>query len=340
MNGNRQLHTAHGQSFSSKHQPVIKLDSITVRYKNERFFEKLLNSSKADRPAVNRVSLEVMPQKVLGLVGESGCGKSTIAKSILMLTELEQGSINFLGEDFVYWEKHKKQYYSQIQMIWQDPFSSINSKMCVKDIIRRPLVNFTSLSRKDVDEQVKQIIKLVGLSTDHLSMYPHELSGGGRQRVTIARALICNPQLLVADEPTSALDVSIQAQILNLLKKLQRERQLTMIMISHDLSVVHFLCDLIAVMYAGKIIEIAEKEDIYQKHRHWYTKLLYESVPTGKKQKRREFTIDLGELQVSETGCPFALRCIHAEDKCFKEEPELTKVSEGHSCACHFPIER
>jgi oligopeptide/dipeptide ABC transporter ATP-binding protein len=340
VNGTQLRYNPHDQEQSIKQQPVLELDSVTIRYKNERFLEKLLKSHKIIRPAVSRVSLEVFPQKVLGLVGESGCGKSTIAKSILMLTALEHGSIYFHGKDLTYWEKYKKQYYSQIQMIWQDPFSSINSKMRVKDIIRRPLVNFTSLSKKDVDSQVEKIISYIGLSTDHLAMYPHELSGGGRQRITIARALICKPQLLIADEPTSALDVSIQAQILNLLKKLQRNMQLTMLVISHNLSVIHFLCDKIAVMYAGKIIEIADKDNVFQRHRHWYTKLLYESVPIVNKQIKRDFTIDLGELQISETGCPFALRCINVKNICYKQDPELIEVSKGHNCACHFPIER
>jgi peptide/nickel transport system ATP-binding protein len=327
-------------SGNSHAEPVVELNSVTVRYDNVRFIDKIFKPKETARPAVDRVSLSVLPQKVMGLVGESGCGKSTIAKSILMLADVSGGSIQFLQKDKEYWEKHRKQFYSKVQMIWQDPFSSLNTKMRVREIISRPLMNFYSPSRKEVDDRVDEILHLVGLSNDHLAMYPHELSGGGRQRVTIARALICNPVLLLADEPTSALDVSIQAQILNLLKNLQKDMQLTMLMISHNLSVVHFLCDRIAVMYAGKIIETSDRDSVFSRHRHWYTKLLYESVPTGIKQREREFTVDLGELQVSRRGCPFAIRCIRAEEKCLAEEPELKQLSEGHYCACHFPIGR
>ena len=316
---------------------LLELRDVTVAYDNPDALSRLLGRKVPARPAVDHISLGIARRETLGLVGESGCGKSTIAKSVLLMNDLKSGDIRFQGKSVEYWKKHSLRYYSLVQMIWQDPFASLNQKMRIREIIRRPLANFYDLSKAETEEKLRRIIHLVGLTPDHLDMYPHELSGGGRQRITIARALISDPVLLLADEPTSALDVSIQAQILNLLKSLQREMNLTMLFISHNLSVISFLCDRVAVMYAGRIVEIAKKDAIVGNHRHWYTKLLFESLPIGKKSRERQFVVDLGELRVCESGCAFASRCINAKELCLTVRPELKDLGSEHYCACHFP---
>lgn len=315
------------------HDPILSIRNLSVVYKDSRFsFHKPLFS----RPAVDGFSLDLPPHKTIGIVGESGCGKSTIAKSILMMTEPCGGEIFFNETSLDAWKRNRLAFYSQVQMIWQDPFSSINPKMRVQEIISRPLRNFFHLSPDEIAHRLHATIKKAGLTEDHLVMYPHELSGGGRQRVTIARALISEPVLLIADEPTSALDVSIQAQILNLLKALRQDMSLSMIFISHNISVVEFLCDTICVMYMGRIVESAPREALVKDHRHWYTTLLFESLPTGPQPKERKFKVDLGELAVCEKGCAFAPRCIRAEKLCYEVRPDLIEIGPGHQCACHF----
>jgi len=313
-------------------QPILSIDNLSVVYRAVGLHSFMMNNS---RPAVQDVSLRVPANGTLGIVGESGCGKSTIAKAILMMVDPAQGTVTFDGKPLEFWRHHRKQYYSKVQMIWQDPFSSINPKMRLGEIISRPLHNFFNLDKNKTEERLHAMITQVGLTEDHLLMYPHELSGGGRQRVTIARALISEPSLLIADEPTSALDVSIQAQILNLLKDLKREMALSMVFISHNISVVDFLCDTICVMYMGRIVEQAPREVLMTSHRHWYTTLLFESLPKGPQKPERQFTVDLGELHVCDSGCAFAPRCIAATKKCYGEVPQLEEIGPGHYCACH-----
>lgn len=315
------------------HDPILSIRNLAVVYKGNLFS---LKKPRFSRPAVDGVSLDLPHHRTIGIVGESGCGKSTIAKSILMMTELSGGEILFNGTSLQTWRRDRLAYYSKVQMIWQDPFSSINPKMRIREIISRPLYNFFHLSADEIAHRLHTTIKKVGLTEDHLVMYPHELSGGGRQRVTIARALINEPILLIADEPTSALDVSIQAQILNLLKELKQDMALSMVFISHNISVVEFLCDTICVMYMGKIVESAPREVLVKDHRHWYTTLLFESLPTGPQPKERRFKVDLGELAVCEKGCAFAPRCIRAEKLCFESSPDLVEIGPDHQCACHF----
>jgi 3-amino-5-hydroxybenzoate synthase len=252
-----------------------------------------------------------------------------------MITDVTNGDIEFQGRNLSYWKKHRKEYYSKVQMIWQDPYSSINPKMRIKEIIARPLKNFFDFPKEELDKRLHEIIKKVGLTESHLDMYPHELSGGGRQRTIIARALISEPILLIADEPTSALDVSIQAQILNLMKTLKEEMSLSMVFISHDISVVNFLCDTICVMYMGRIMEQAPRDALIHNHKHWYTTLLFESIPKGPLTSERQFKVDLGELEACDTGCPFAPRCIRADAICFNEKPEMEMIGKNHICACH-----
>ncbi len=315
------------------HDPILSIRDLKVVYEDNLFSFK---NPRFSRPAIDGVSLDIPHRQTIGIVGESGCGKSTIAKSILMMTKPSNGEILFNGTSLETWRRNRLAYYAKVQMIWQDPFSSINPKMRIGEIISRPLHNFFHFSSEEIDLRLHATIKLAGLTEDHLVMYPHELSGGGRQRVTIARALISEPILLIADEPTSALDVSIQAQILNLLKKLKQDMKLSMVFISHNISVVEFLCDTICVMYMGKIVESAPRKILVNNHRHWYTMLLFESLPTGPQPKKRKFTVDLGELAVCEKGCSFAPRCIRAEKYCFECSPDLVEIGPDHQCACHF----
>ncbi len=312
--------------------PILSLRDVSVIYRNANLFSK---KSRIQRPAINSVSFDLPAKGTIGIVGESGCGKSTIAKAILMIINPVSGVITFNGHNQAYWQRRKKKFYSQVQLIWQDPFSSINPKMRIKEIISRPLSNFYSLNKNEINQRLNEIIVKVGLTEEHLEMYPHELSGGGRQRITIARALISEPSLLIADEPTSALDVSIQAQILNLMRELKDEMSLSMVFISHNISVVNFLCDTIIVMYMGHIVEQAPRETLINHYRHWYTALLFESIPRGPVSKELKFSIDLGELEICDSGCPFAPRCIRADDICFRVKPKLEKIGIDHLCACH-----
>lgn len=320
------------ESVNNRRQPILSVQNLSVVYRNAGLSFRV---AKHPRPAVDSFSLDLQNTGTVGIVGESGCGKSTIAKAILMITDVTNGDIEFQGRNLSYWKKHRKEYYSKVQMIWQDPYSSINPKMRIKEIIARPLKNFFDFPKEELDRRLHEIIKKVGLTESHLDMYPHELSGGGRQRIIIARALISEPILLIADEPTSALDVSIQAQILNLMKTLKEEMSLSMVFISHNISVVNFLCDTICVMYMGRIMEQAPRDALIHDHKHWYTTLLFESIPKGPQTSERQFKVDLGELEVCDTGCPFAPRCIRADAICFNEKPEIEMIGKNHICACH-----
>lgn len=291
--------------------------------------------------AVNNVSIKVKPMEVLGLVGESGCGKSTLGRTILRLLPATSGKVLYHGEDILkYNSKQMFQMRRKLQIIFQDVYSSLNPRMTVEDIVTAPLDVFKEGNKAYRKEKVIEILEEVGLRSQYLNRFPHEFSGGQRQRLVIARALILNPELVVCDEPVSALDVSVRAQVLNLMNKLQREKGLTYIFISHDLSVVKHISDRIAVMYLGKVVELAERDELFSHTAHPYTKALLSAIPIADTSKRRNRIILQGDIPNPydpPSGCYFHLRCPKANNRCKEEVPELEEISPGHQCACLYP---
>jgi oligopeptide/dipeptide ABC transporter ATP-binding protein len=283
---------------------MIEINDLYVEYKTD----KGVLGGKQIIHAVNGVSLKINKGEILALAGESGCGKSTLAKAILNLVPPKSGCINI---------RSNKKLHQFAQMVFQNPYASLNPKMKIFDILKEPLEINTSLSREEIQKHVKEKIKLVGLDEDYLSLYPHEFSGGQRQRIAIARALMLEPEFILADEPVSALDVSIQAQIINLLKELKETQGITFLLITHDMSVIKYLADRTAVMYLGEIVEIGKTEDIFKTPLHPYTKALLNSVPqinhTGKKNFLKG---DLPSPADLPSGCKFHTRCPKVMAKC------------------------
>lgn len=292
--------------------------------------------------AVNGVDLTIGRGETIGLVGESGCGKSTLGKTIMRLYRPNEGQVLYEGRDiWSYKGKEKKAYAKNVQMIFQDPYACLDPLSVVSDIIAEGLKIHKMCAGKELEERVLELLHMVGLGKEHAGRFPHEFSGGQRQRIGIARALSLEPQLIVCDEPISALDVSIQAQVVNLLKKLQKEMGLSYLFITHDLSMVRQISNRIAVMYLGSLVEIADSEDIYLKNYHPYTKALLSAIPIAnpqveKSRKRVLLTGDVPSPVNLPEGCSFCSRCPNATEKCRHEKPVLREVEHGHMVACHY----
>ena len=290
--------------------------------------------------AVDDVSLDIFRGETLGVVGESGCGKSTLGRSILRLIEPTSGELIYNGKDLRGLNKEEmREMRKKLQLIFQDPYASLNPRMTVLDLIKAPLDVFNIGTHDERIERVLEMMKLVGLTEEQMNRYPHEFSGGQRQRIVIARAIILSPEFVVCDEPVSALDVSVRAQVLNLLKELQAKRNLTYMFISHDLSVVKYISDRIAVMYLGRVVELATKDALYDTPLHPYTKALLEAIPlpeVGRKRSGMQLEGDVPSPINPPSGCYFHTRCPYAKDICSKEKPELKESRPGHWCACHF----
>lgn len=289
--------------------------------------------------AVNNVSLDIQKGEILAIAGESGCGKSTLAKAIMKLVQSDSGEILLNGENVLNLKHNKdlKKFYQKVQMIFQNPYSSLNPKMKIGEILKEPLIINTDLKKEEITKIVEEKIKKVGLDKSALNLYPHEFSGGQRQRIAIARSLILNPEFIIADEPVSALDVSIQAQIINLLKQLKEDFNLTFLFISHDLSVIKYLSDRIAIMYLGEVVEVGRTEEIFKNPKHPYTKALLSSVPELNPQDEKERIHLQGELPSPEnlpTGCKFHTRCPYVMEICKTSTPQVKEFSDTHNCKC------
>jgi len=295
----------------------------------------LLQKHIGDIKAVNDVSLQLKANESLGLVGESGCGKSTLGRTLIRLYNPTSGQIIFDGVDFSKLSaKSLRDKRQDIQMIFQDPYDSLDPRRTIAHILEQPLKVHKIGTPSQRQEKIRAIMDTVGLNPFHLNRYPHEFSGGQRQRIAVARATILEPKLIIADEPVSALDVSIQAQILNLMKDLQNKNNLSYLFISHDLSVIEYMCDTVAVMYLGQIVEIANRQSLFDHPYHPYTQALMESIPHLGKGKTKGRKILKGEVPSPlnpPTGCSFHPRCSHVKDICKKESPNLIDHKYGHN---------
>ncbi|MFC4354291.1 ABC transporter ATP-binding protein [Chryseomicrobium palamuruense] len=319
-------------------EPLLEIKNLQKHFvvKGGLFGRKNLQTVKA----VDDVSFKVYQGETFGIVGESGCGKSTTGRLLLKLLEPTSGEVLFEGKDIAHLsQKEMRLLRKDLQIVFQDPFASLNPRMKVFEIIEEPLINFGYSDKKERSEIVHEIASKVGLSANQLKRFPHEFSGGQRQRIGIARALVTKPKIIIADEPVSALDVSIQSQVLNLLKDLQKEFGLTYVFISHDLSVVKHFCDRIGVMYLGKVVEIADRENLYTEALHPYAKALLSAVPSPHPSKKKERIILSGDVPSPSnppSGCTFHPRCPYKMDICSTIKPELREVRPNRYVSCHL----
>ena len=318
---------------------LLKVDGLVKHFPVTRgIFRRQVGTVKA----VDGISFEIKGRETLGLVGESGCGKSTTGRVILQLLEATAGKVFFKEHELTSISKTDlRKQRPQMQMIFQDPQDSLNPRMTVGSIISEPMLEHQRLKKKQRQERVEQLLNSVGLDPNVTNRYPHEFSGGQRQRIGIARALSLSPDFIICDEPIAALDVSIQAQVINLLEDLQEEFGLTYLFISHDLSMIRHIANRVAVMYLGRIVELASSQELYSRPVHPYTKALLSAVPLHdpvleKKRRRTILTGDVPSPADPPSGCHFSTRCPIAEDNCFKIAPEWREISSGHNVACHL----
>lgn len=318
-------------------QPIIAVRHLKKYFDGDK---ALLKKNKTVVKAVDDVSFTISPGEMFGLVGESGSGKSTIGRSIVKLHAPTDGDILYKGQSLNDLSKAElRALRPKLQFIFQDPFSSLNPRIRIGDAIGEALLDHQLCAPINVKERVVEVLNICGLSAEHYDRFPHEFSGGQRQRIGIARALILNPDVIVADEPVSALDVSIQAQIINLFKKLQQEREITFLFISHDLSVVEHLCTSIGVLYLGSMMELGSREQLYDNPLHPYTKALLSAVPIADPTLKRERIILEGDIPSAAeppSGCKFHTRCPFAMEQCRRDVPKFKEVEKGHYVACHL----
>ena len=326
--------------MSSEASPVLlKVEGLTKHFPiTKGVFRRQVGAVKA----VDGISFDIFKGETLGLVGESGCGKSTAGRVILQLYPTTAGKVSFKGQDLMSLSKEDlRKQRPQMQMIFQDPQDSLNPRMTVGSIISEPLVEHGKFKGSERRERVEQLLESVGMNREFTNRYPHEFSGGQRQRIGIARALALSPEFIICDEPIAALDVSIQAQVVNLLEDLQEEYGLTYLFISHDLSMIRHIADRVAVMYLGRIVELADSESLYSKPLHPYTQALLSAVPIHdpKQEKKRDRVILTGDVPSPAnppSGCHFSTRCPIAEKRCFEDSPEWREIATGHQVACHL----
>ncbi|MDR0999851.1 MAG: ATP-binding cassette domain-containing protein [Clostridiales bacterium] len=313
-------------------EPILKVEHLTKHF---------IIKGKGNLHAVDDVSFEIMPNETLGLVGESGCGKSTVGNVLMRFFPETAGSVFYKGKDWLKMSGFKKKELRRdIQMIFQDPYSSLNPRKTIWSILSEPFVIHRLCKKSEIDTKVRELMDTVGLETYIQELFPHELDGGKRQMVGIARALALNPKFIVCDEPVSSLDVSVQATIINLLVKLQKEMELSYLFISHDLSVVRHISDRIVVMYLGQIVETAEKNELFLNTLHPYSIALLSAVPTTSFEAEKTRIVLEGDvpspLNPNPDCCRFAPRCWMAQEKCFNESPMLDDVGAEHCVACHY----
>lgn len=316
---------------------------MTAPLVETRNLKKYFKTSRGLLHAVEDVNLKILPGKTLGVVGESGCGKSTLGRTILRLQEATDGEILYSGENIrKYRGKDMRKIHLNMQMVFQDPYSSLDPRMSVHDLIAEPVAVCGLMRNKaEIKEHVHDIMEMCGLPANHSNLYPHELDGGLRQRVGLARAMAVSPKFIVCDEPVSALDVSIQAQIINLLEDIQAEMGLSYIFIAHDLAVVKHISDRILVMYLGRVMEIATCDDLYERPLHPYTQALLSAIPVADptvEEQREAITVqgEVPSILKRPSGCPFHNRCPKCTKRCEEETPVLHDAGDGHMVACHL----